>query len=514
MNKKRTAVEVYLSTVFKWGLFILVSACMCATVMFNTEKMFGLYPTVPWLATIGLGIMDATFFVIAILIIKSSFDQDGYLKEGRLKIGKTFSVIVLVLQWNYLLYMLPTRTFWGFLFFFLILMAFFLDIKMLLASGLMCMVSLFIGWFMRGTDLLPVKDELFLSDIIMCLVALVLSLSGLIIFVFFVAHFLVSAKKDELEKNNEHVNSVLAAVQELSGKLYTAGSALSQISGNESASAQELASTSEQLVTGSNLLSAKTDESMDNLSELSKWETVVAENVEKVEDTSKNLLDKSEQNEKLLNDLSLINSEVSRSMNATTSITEKLSEAVQEIGATLNLISDISSSTNLLALNASIEAARAGEAGKGFAVVATEVGNLANNTQESLKDVQTVIERVQQNVAEITEQVKENSEKLGKQNEYFSNVFNGMQDMTGFLNVSVAAIKAMGDAHREQAEVIKNTVLINQDIAERIRNENEQFSAISAMAESNASDTVEVATQANAINDMVQEMSSLLKKDE
>ncbi len=514
MNKKRTAVEVYLSTVFKWGLFILVSACMCATVMFNTEKMFGLYPTVPWLATIGLGIMDATFFVIAILIIKSSFDQDGYLKEGRLKIGKTFSVIVLVLQWNYLLYMLPTRTFWGFLFFFLILMAFFLDIKMLLASGLMCMVSLFIGWFMRGTDLLPVKDELFLSDIIMCLVALVLSLSGLIIFVFFVAHFLVSAKKDELEKNNEHVNSVLAAVQELSGKLYTAGSALSQISGNESASAQELASTSEQLVTGSNLLSAKTDESMDNLSELSKWETVVAENVEKVEDTSKNLLDKSEQNEKLLNDLSLINSEVSRSMNATTSITEKLSEAVQEIGATLNLISDISSSTNLLALNASIEAARAGEAGKGFAVVATEVGNLANNTQESLKDVQTVIERVQQNVAEITAQVKENSEKLGKQNEYFSNVFNGMQDMTGFLNVSVAAIKAMGDAHREQAEVIKNTVLINQDIAESIRNENEQFSAISAMAESNASDTVEVATQANAINDMVQEMSLLLKKDE
>lgn len=310
------------------------------------------------------------------------------------------------------------------------------------------------------------------------------------------------------------MNSVLAAVQELSGKLYTAGSALSQISGNESASAQELASTSEQLVTGSNLLSAKTDESMDNLSELSKWETVVAENVEKVEDTSKNLLDKSEQNEKLLNDLSLINSEVSRSMNATTSITEKLSEAVQEIGATLNLISDISSSTNLLALNASIEAARAGEAGKGFAVVATEVGNLANNTQESLKDVQTVIERVQQNVAEITEQVKENSEKLGKQNEYFSNVFNGMQDMTGFLNVSVAAIKAMGDAHREQAEVIKNTVLINQDIAESIRNENEQFSAISAMAESNASDTVEVATQANAINDMVQEMSSLLKKDE
>ena len=141
------------------------------------------------------------------------------------------------------------------------------------------------------------------------------------------------------------------------------------------------------MATGNNQLSAKTDESMLNLGELNKWEDVVAENVEKVEDTSRNLLDKSKQNEKLLNDLSLINSEVSQSMDATISITEKLSDAVKEIGVTLNLINDISSSTNLLALNASIEAARAGEAGKGFAVVATEVGNLANNTQESLKEI-------------------------------------------------------------------------------------------------------------------------------
>ena len=514
MHKKKTAVEVYLSTVFKWGLIILVSACMCATVTFNTEKIFGLYPTVPWIATIGLGIMDLIFFAIAILIVKTSFDETGFLKEGRLKVGKIFSVVVLVIQWNYLLYMLPTRTFWGFLFFFLILIAFFLDVKMLLGSGLICMISLFIGWFVKGTDLMPVKDDLFITDILICLIALVLSLAGLIIFVFFVAHFLVNAKKDELEKNNEHISSILSAVQELSKRLYTAGTTLSEISGNESASAEELAATSQQLVAGSNLLSAKTDESMDNLNQLKKWESVVAENVEKVEDTSQNLLNKSIQNEKLLNDLSEINNEVSVSMNATTGITQKLSEAVKEIGATLELISEISSSTNLLALNASIEAARAGDAGKGFAVVATEVGNLANNTQESLKNVQAVIERVQQNVSDITAQVEENSKKLEKQNEYFANVYDGMQDMTNLLNISVDAVKAMGDAHREQADVIKNTVLINQAIAENIRNENEQFGTITAMAESNAGDTAEVATQANTINDMVNEMTQLLNMDE
>ena len=86
--------------------------------------------------------------------------------------------------------------------------------------------------------------------------------------------------------------------------------------------------------------------------------------------------------------------------------------------------------------------------------------------------------------------------------------------MTALLDVSADAIKAMGDAHKEQSEVIKNTVIINRDIAESVRNENEQFSAISVMAESNAGNTAEIAAHANTINEMVNQMTLLLKKDE
>lgn len=514
MNQKstqqKTSVDVYLSTVYKWGLFILVCACMCATVMFNTEKLFGLYPTVPWIATIMLGVMDVCFFAIAIVLIKTSFGEDGYLKDGKLKMGKIFSAVVLVIQWNYLLYMLPTRTFWGFLFFFLILMAFFLDIKMLVLSGLACMVSLFIGWFVRGTDLLPVKDELFLTDIIMCLVALTLSLTGLIIFVFFVSYFLVNAKKDELEENTERVQHVLSEIQILSGSLYDAGLSLANTSENESASAQQLAATSQQLVDSSNQLISKTAESMDNLEELNACGSTVSENVQKVESTSKTLLEKSAENETLLNNLHKINNEVSDAMKDTTEITKKLSEAVAEIGVTLNLISDISSSTNLLALNASIEAARAGEAGKGFAVVATEVGNLAKSTQNSLSVVQPVIERVQKNAQEITAQVNENAEKMNTQNEYFENVFSHIRDIAQLLQESSDAIDIMCDAHNRQTDVIKRTVSINQDIVENIKNESGQFNAINAMAENNAKDTVNVSEQATVINNMVDRMRDLL----
>ncbi len=317
-----------------------------------------------------------------------------------------------------------------------------------------------------------------------------------------------------VEEKGGEMKNVLTEVQNLSEELATAGITLSSVSENESASAEELAATSVQLVESSNMLSSKTDESMSNLGELSEWESVVTENVEKVEAAAKDLLDKSVENEKLLNDLHSINGEVSDSMNATNEITKRLSEAVQEIGVTLSLISDISNSTNLLALNASIEAARAGEAGRGFAVVATEVGSLANSTQESLKVVQGVIERVQQNVREITAQVQENAAKMGKQNEYFENVFACMKDMTELMNISVNVIGTMGEAHSKQAEVIKRTVSINQDIAESIRNENEQFHSINAMAEGNANDTTNVAMQAGIINEMVDKMAMLLKQNE
>ena len=435
------------------------------------------------------------------------------MKASSLKAGKIFSAVIMIIQWNFIQYMVPAGDFWGFAFFFVVLTTFFLDYKLVAFTSVEIVVSLVIGWIVKSTVLLPAKDEMFIANIADRGVCLALSLPTTVLLTYLVNRFLVNAKKDEMDRNNEKVKNVLDSVQSLSENLLNAGQILSQISENESASVEELSATSEQLLESSNRLDDKTRESMENLNELDEWKNVVADNVEKVEQTSTDLLSKTKENEKHLAELKEINGEVSRSMVATTDVAEKLSKAVDQIGMTLDLISDISSSTNLLALNASIEAARAGEAGKGFAVVAQEVGNLANSTQESLEEVSKVIQTVQNNVQEITMYVNDNSRKLEKQNEHFSNVYSGIQDMTRLLDVAADAVSAMGEAHHRQAAVIQSTVSINKEIADDISNENAQFQSINGMVEHNVNDITEMSNQISTINGMVDEINNLLKRE-
>lgn len=507
MNSKKSAIDAYLTAVYKWGIITLVSAAMCAATLYTVMNIMG-FIKISWTALIIFVIMDIIYFIFGIFLVKTSI-ENGYLKEGRLRIGKLFTAAVVVIQWNYILYMVPSRTFWGFLFFFIILIGFFLDLKLVITDGVICIISLIVSWFLIGNNL-PIKDELFISDLIMCLVGILLSLIGISLFIFFMTNFLVNAKKDELEANNRRVQNILTAAQGLSENLLSAGVILSQIADSESASSEQLAATSDTLLQNSNLLSEKSDKSVSHLNELRKWGAEVNDTVDKVEKTSLQLLDKSEENEKLIDSLQQINDAVVTSTKETSIVAEKLNHAVQEIDGTLQLINDISSSTNLLALNASIEAARAGEAGKGFAVVATEVGNLANSTKESLIDVQKVIGRVQQNVHEMTNFVENNSQKLALQNESFVKVFSGLHEMIALLHQSINDIKQMGTAHNKQAEVIHSTIIISEDIASSILQENLEFTNISKMVESNILDITQMIEQVTTINQMTDEIDKLL----
>lgn len=138
------------------------------------------------------------------------------------------------------------------------------------------------------------------------------------------------------------------------------------------------------------------------------------------------------------------------------SMREKIAEAieqskvVEQINKLTDDIKNISSQTNLLALNANIEAARAGEAGKGFAVVATEIGTLANQTFQTVDDINKIVSEVHSAVNNMTQCI---------------------QIIMEFLEQTVVAdydsFRKIGDKYEEDANVFSSSMIqIHSEICE------------------------------------------------
>ncbi|SFA69979.1 methyl-accepting chemotaxis sensory transducer with Cache sensor [Acetitomaculum ruminis DSM 5522] len=288
----------------------------------------------------------------------------------------------------------------------------------------------------------------------------------------------MSLISDNSKTISENCNILKSAVNELDSSFNEIREAIQTISSammDNSATTQQLTSSVAEVKSSIGQLSNKASDS----ETMSKEIKVRAKKVgESSVESFNNAMELSEQFQKRL-ETSIDNSKV-----------------VNDIDSMAVIISDIAEQITLLSLNASIEAARAGENGKGFAVVASEIGNLANQTSDTVSNIQGTVSKVRESVSVLS---KDSSELINFINEHVTPDYKSLIDVSTQYEEDATSIEELASYLAEISGQLKTTM---EQVSNAINN---IATASQSAAEDSKTilDNVEtVASEVNNINDI------------
>jgi methyl-accepting chemotaxis protein PixJ len=173
---------------------------------------------------------------------------------------------------------------------------------------------------------------------------------------------------------------------------------------------------------------------------------------------------------------------------------KRLSESSQKVSRVVNLISNFTTQTQLLALNASIEATRAGEYGRGFVVVADEVRTLARQSAEAATEIEQLVQEIQKGTAEVSTVME-----------------TGIQQVAQGTNLVTDArqnLNAIVEATTRISQLVEGITNATQLQSQEFKSVTQTMTEVAAIANKTSEDSQEISTSFKELLVMAQNLQA------
>lgn len=315
------------------------------------------------------------------------------------------------------------------------------------------------------------------------------------------------ARKDEigamsraLEYLRTEVADVVREVREQSGLLLEASDHVHDSASETATTMQQLDSAVGEIADGASSQAGDTQLATEKVVNMGDMVEQTANQVDDLMKYATRMQQSGQGATEALEQLEQVNGQAMQYIHVIAEQTDTTNASASKIHEAASMITEIAEETNLLSLNASIEAARAGEQGRGFAVVAAQIQKLAEQSNESAKEISEIIRVLMEDSQKAVSIMEDVKEIFKKQSEHVDNTKQAFDEIQKNVEQSIAGMSAIDDKTKQLDKERSSVIDIVQNL--------------SAIAQENAASTEETSasvTEVKAISDQLSEEADSLK---
>ncbi|MCP1354590.1 methyl-accepting chemotaxis protein [Aneurinibacillus migulanus] len=325
--------------------------------------------------------------------------------------------------------------------------------------------------------------------------------------------------KDELGQLGSHFNHMSESLQSVIHQVREKVESLAAASEQLMASSYETTKATEHISITVQEIAASSEEETKNVERMSGTITGMSETLQEIAQhthaTSASMAETSDiaakGNEAIGTAVQQMNF-IEGSVSELSHIIGHLHESMEQIDNFAKLITDISSQTNLLALNAAIEAARAGEHGRGFAVVADEVRKLAEQSSNSANSVTELIQLIRGKMETALRSMESSRKEVEKgidvvtlAGESFTQIYGSINKVNHEVHEVSASVKHITASTAQVVTSIRSVTQTVEQVSAGI-------SEVSASTEEQLASMEEVSATATSLARMAEELEGIVKQ--